>query len=74
MRIHPSSPGFASNPILVVLDVHHLIDGGPQMDNVVHALELAESEGAVARRVVLADELLRRADDAVERRRKERSH
>lgn len=67
MRSNPSSPVvfFASNPIL---DVHDLIDGGPQMDNVVHALELAESEGPVAWGVVLADELLRRANDTVERR------
>ncbi|KAG2615491.1 hypothetical protein PVAP13_3NG055980 [Panicum virgatum] len=63
---------FISPSVLVVHEVGNLVERRAQVDNVVHPLEVADPERAVARRVALADELLRGADDAVVRRHDER--
>lgn len=60
--------------LLDVLEVRGEVERRPELDDAVDALELAEGEGAVARRVVVAEELRRRADEAVGRRHDERRH
>lgn len=64
----------ASDLLLNILEVCGEVERGPKLDDAVDALELAEREGAVARRVLLAEELLRRADEAVGGRHDERRH
>jgi hypothetical protein len=64
----------ASDLLLNILEVCGEVERGPKLDDAVDALELAEREGAVARRVLLAEELSRRADEAVRRRHDERRH
>jgi hypothetical protein len=54
-----------SDVLLNGLEVCREIERRSKLDDVVDAHEVSEHDGAVARRVVLADELLGRADDAL---------
>jgi hypothetical protein len=54
-----------SDVLLNGLEVCREVERRSKLDDVVDAHEVSEHDGAVARRVVLADELLGRADDAL---------
>lgn len=63
-----------SELLLHVLEIGGEVERRPQLDDAVDALELAEGEGTVGRRVVVAEELGGGADEAVRGGHDERGH